>query len=84
MMRGRILILAVFLVLLGQPAQARLQSGEVHVWEMQEIKLAAARDYANPYADVTCGVELSGPDFQARVYGFWDGGHTFRDPAFPM
>jgi hypothetical protein len=78
MMRGRILILAVFLVLLGQPAQARLQSGEVHVWEMQEITLAAARDYANPYADVTCGVELSGPDFQARVYGFWDGGHTFK------
>jgi len=75
---GRILYLAAFLILSGQPAQARLQSGEVHVWEMQEIVLATARDYPNPYTDVQCGVELTGPDFQARVYGFWDGGRTFR------
>jgi hypothetical protein len=59
-------------------AQARLQSGQVHVWEVQEITLAAARDYANPYADVECWVELEGPDFRRRVYGFWDGGRIFK------
>ena len=57
---------------------ARLQSGEVHVWEVQEITLAAARDYANPYVEVECWVDLTGPDFKRRVYGFWDGGRTFK------
>ena len=57
---------------------ARLQSGEVHVWEMQEITLASARDYANPYVEVECWVDLEGPDFRRRVYGFWDGGRVFR------
>ena len=78
-MRGeKIAILASFLILLGQPAQARLQSGEVHVWEMQEITLAAAQDYPNPYVDVECWVELAGPGFSGRVYGFWDGGRAFK------
>ena len=34
--------------------------------------------YANPYVDVECWVELEGPDFKRRVYGFWDGGRTFK------
>ncbi len=59
-------------------AHARLQSGEVHVWEVQEITFAAARDYANPYVEVDCWVELEGPGFRRRVYGFWDGGRTFK------
>ena len=57
---------------------ARLQSGEVHVWEVQEITLATARDYANPYAEVECGIELEGPDFKRRISGFWDGARTFK------
>jgi hypothetical protein len=72
-------ILASLLIcFLVRDAHARLQSGEVHVWQLQEITLAAARDYANPYADVECWVELEGPDFRRRVYGFWDGGRTFK------
>jgi hypothetical protein len=72
-------ILASILVCLAtRDAQARLQSGEVHVWDLQEITLATARDYANPYVEVECWVELEGPDFRRRVYGFWDGGRTFR------
>jgi hypothetical protein len=59
-------------------AAARLQSGEVHVWELQEITLASARDYANPYTEVECWIELEGPAFKRRVYGFWDGGRTFK------
>lgn len=73
---GRLLVIAL---LLGTGlAQARLQSGEVHVWELQEIVLASAREYANPYAEVECGIDLEGPGFKQRVYGFWDGGRTFR------
>ena len=50
----------------------------VHVWEKQELTLTAARTYSNPYTDVTVWVDLQGPGFQKRVYGFWDGGQTFR------
>jgi hypothetical protein len=59
-------------------AQGRLQSGEVHVWDVQEVVLQASGTYANPYADVECWIELEGPGFERRVYGFWDGGRTFR------
>ena len=58
--------------------RSTLLRGEVHVWQVQEITLAAARDYANPYADVECWIELEGPGFRRRVYGFWDGGRTFK------
>ena len=50
----------------------------IHVWEKQELTFTAARTYANPYTDATVWVELTGPNFQKRVYGFWDGGRTFR------
>lgn len=57
---------------------ALTNSGEVHVWETQEITFEAARDYANPYAEVDCWIELEGPGFARRVRGFWDGGRTFK------
>ena len=59
-------------------AFAGLVSGEVHVWETQEIIFQSARDYANPYAEVDCWIELEGPGFAHRIRGFWDGGRTFR------
>jgi len=57
---------------------ARLQSGEVRVWQTQEITFQAERDYPNPYTDVDVWIELKGPGFERRVYGFWDGGRTFK------
>ena len=51
---------------------------KVRVWEVQEIVLKAEKEYENCYTDVTCWVELKGPDFSRRVYGFWDGGNIFR------
>ncbi len=65
-------------VLTFLPARAVLQSGEVHVWTLQEIQLEATGTYANPYTDVTCWIDLRGPDFAQRVHGFWDGDNTFR------
>jgi hypothetical protein len=50
----------------------------VHPWEKQELTLTASRAFANPYTDATVWVDLTGPHFQKRIYGFWDGGATFR------
>jgi hypothetical protein len=74
---SRLLFLAALLCCVHAHA-ARLQSGEVHAWEMQEITLASAREYANPYVEVECWVDLEGPNFRRRVYGFWDGGRIFK------
>lgn len=49
-----------------------------HCWETVEISLRSSHTYANPYTDVTVWVELEGPGFCGRCYGFWDGGRTFR------
>jgi hypothetical protein len=49
-----------------------------HVWEKQEVTLTASSKFANPYTDVVVWVDLAGPNFKKRVYGFWDGGQTFR------
>ena len=59
-------------------AQRPANPSGLRVWEMQEITLTAAREYANPYAEVTTWVDLKGPNFAKRVYGFWDGGKVFR------
>ncbi|HUB32631.1 MAG TPA: DUF5060 domain-containing protein [Bryobacteraceae bacterium] len=50
----------------------------VHVWEKQELSFSSAQSYANPYTDVTVWVDLNGPGFRKRVFGFWDGDRTFR------
>ena len=49
-----------------------------HTWEKVEISLTSSREYGNPYLDTVVWVDLVGPGFQKRVYGFWDGGRTFR------
>jgi hypothetical protein len=49
----------------------------IHVWEKVELRLTAARDYDNPYVEVTVWVDLDGPGFSKRVQGFWDGGRDF-------
>jgi hypothetical protein len=49
-----------------------------HVWEKVEITLTARKTYENPYKDVRIWVDLKGPGFNKRCYGFWDGGKTFR------
>ncbi len=53
-------------------------SSASHVWEKQELTLNATGSFANPYTDVTVWVDLKGPGFSKRVYGFWDGGRTFH------
>ncbi|MDT0651507.1 DUF5060 domain-containing protein [Autumnicola edwardsiae] len=51
---------------------------EIHVWEMQEITFQVENTYDNYYTDVRVWVDLTGPDFSKRVYGFWDGENIFK------
>jgi hypothetical protein len=48
-----------------------------HIWSRIDIPLQARGEYANPYTEVTVWVDLEGPGFRRRVYGFWDGGRDF-------
>ena len=48
-----------------------------HVWTKIDIPLSAAAAYDNPYTEVEVWVDLEGPGFAKRVYGFWDGGSDF-------
>jgi len=50
----------------------------IHTFEIKEIVLSAQNDYENPYKEVECWMQLKGPGFDRRIYGFWDGGSTFK------
>ena len=55
------------------------QNGEkYHVWEMVEVTLTSRKTYNNPFTEMTVWLDLKGPGFNKRCYGFWDGGNTFR------
>ena len=73
-MRGRACLGAALLTALVTAQGA----APIHVWEKQELTFTSARAFANAYTDVTVWVDLTGPNFKKRVYGFWDGGQTFR------
>ena len=76
----KLISLFILLLLWGIPLYAQNAAifPVVHIWEMNEITLTAGQEYDNYYTDVTCWVELEGPNFSRRVYGFWDGGTTFK------
>src|SRR5258708_6545 len=57
---------------------AGLKADAVHVWEKHELTFTSARTYSNPYTSVTVWVDVSGPGFKKRIYGFWDGDRAFR------
>ncbi|MFC1715501.1 DUF4038 domain-containing protein [Candidatus Poribacteria bacterium] len=57
---------------------ASTSGADIHVWERVEITLQAENPYSNPYKDVEVWIQLKGPNFDKKVYGFWDGGNTFK------
>jgi len=61
----------------GRPSRAA-EIPPVHVWEKQELTFTAEHTYKNPYTEVIVWVDLSGPGFSKRIYGFWDGGQVFH------
>lgn len=66
------------IILLPGLISCKNETVNIHVFEIHEITLIASGTYKNPYADVKCWVDLMGPDFEKRIYGFWDGGQTFK------
>jgi hypothetical protein len=68
----RLTLLSLFL------ATSTILSAQTHTWEKVEITLNADRSYTNPYFEVDVWVDLEGPGFSKRCYGFWDGGNTYR------
>ena len=75
----RLLIFLSFITIVSLSCKRYTEKSEqVHTWEMKEITLSAEKEYQNYYTDITCWVELKGPEFSKRIYGFWDGGNTFR------
>jgi len=56
-------------------SQSNDTSFRIHLWEKQEVNLTASKKYENPYTDVTVWIDLRGPAFEKRVYGFWNGGN---------
>lgn len=56
---------------------AKMELKKIHVSEVKEIILSAENEYSNPYTEVETWVELSGPDFSKKIYGFWKGGNEF-------
>jgi hypothetical protein len=67
--------LLVASAIVGQTAAAQSQP---HVWEKVELTLHATNQYTNPYTQVVAWVDLKGPGFDKRCYGFWDGSNVFR------
>jgi Protein of unknown function (DUF4038)/Domain of unknown function (DUF5060)/Putative collagen-binding domain of a collagenase len=57
---------------------AAANAAPVHTWQKQELMLTSQKTFNNPYTDVRVWVDFKGPGFDKRVYGFWDGGSTFR------
>jgi hypothetical protein len=50
---------------------------KIKLWEKLELGFSAENNYENPYMDVDIWVKLTGPGFQEKVYGFWNGGNEF-------
>jgi len=48
------------------------------IWDVQELTFTAKNSFENPYMDVDVWIDLTGPGFHKRVYGFWCGGDTFK------
>ncbi len=70
-------IVVLFTAIITVNAQTK-DGSVLHVWEVCEIELTCSGIYKNHYTQVDCWVELTGPDFQKRVYGFWDGENRFK------
>jgi hypothetical protein len=51
---------------------------KIHTWQKVEIELEAGNEYDNPCTEIEVWVQLEGPGFNRRCYGFWDGKNTGR------
>ena len=73
-----LLVVTIFTIAVVSCSGTSENAKSYHVWEKVEITLTSRKTYENPYRDMTVWVDLKGPGFNKRCYGFWDGGKTFR------
>ena len=66
------------LILLIWSSSFALAEGTIKIWEQVEIKFESEFQYENPYTDVEFWIQLTGPHFNEKVWGFWDGENTFK------
>lgn len=83
-----LLLAAGCVALLNLPANAVAQRAPAAPkWQRLELTFKSSRNYANPLHDAQMRVLFVSPLGETnRVYGFWDGGKTWRvryQPAFP-
>jgi len=76
----KLLLFAILLSIFSNVGVKYGLAKEYHIWEKIQITLRAQSDYENPYTETEVWVNLKGPDFNKRCYGFWDGGKIFRVP----
>ncbi|MBN1999254.1 DUF4038 domain-containing protein [candidate division KSB1 bacterium] len=50
---------------------------KTHINEIKEIVFKLEETYENPYAQMECWVQLKGPQFDEKIYGFWNGENEF-------
>ena len=62
------IIAAAFVLIASSPLIAAAQ--DVHVWQKVELTFTSEPSFKNPYTDVHVWVDLRGPGFDKRVYGF--------------
>ncbi|WP_100615769.1 DUF5060 domain-containing protein [Confluentibacter citreus] len=74
----RLFLVGLFMVchVFIMPAQTN-GTPQIHTWELLEIELKTENTYTNYYTEITCWVDLEGPGFSKRIYGFWNGANTF-------
>jgi hypothetical protein len=63
---------------------AGISAAEVPKWQRHEVKLESSAEYSNPAQEATLTAVFTSPKGQSRkVYGFWDGGKTWRIRFLP-
>lgn len=80
LLMGQAILLGLAITLSACTAAGIGQSAKntaVRTWKMQEIVFLANNTYDNYYTDVDMWVQLQGPEFNKRVYGFWDGDNRY-------
>jgi hypothetical protein len=75
-------LIALYLLLVGSPAQAAARPGKTEVvpkWDRFERVFASSIQYTNPFHEVAFQVGFTSPSGDAvEVPGFWDGANRWR------
>lgn len=65
-------------LLLCACAAGLAETSRVAQWDFQEISLQSTADHANPFTDVQLRCTFSKGARRVEVFGFFDGGHTWK------